>query len=417
MGQIDLFEPDHTEKVVSEILDDKALSEILEVPDDQTLSEILEIPDFTERDNKADNGSDVLELECKVEETKDAVRLDTECGLEHGAEFVESDPDLVAHFQTGERGSLVNASFGHTGLVACKSKVTGDCNDLDAHQSEVAHLGVSPAQTFQDGVLPGNALAVNLHKSEVICDATNDNNFDITIGSSFKLSEVGTDESGSIDGLSMVSGPGLASRCLSPKVDISIPPRIKSNSLASRGNKEPVPVSLVSETVENSNRSDPENELLVDKTGLDNTVEVKSTADPGSIGQTGHCGANFNKSQSTVSSKLNMSSPQKAEKSLKAKVAIGLKEKDKSVATGSFVRNHAPQNLKYQSSSFSSFKEDKTDSPRDKSPAARVYRNIPRIRGPRHVIVSLDNEIGAKGKHHRQAEKDVKSSRNKPTYV
>ena len=361
MGQIDLFEPEHTEKVVSEILDDKALSEILEVPDDQTLSEILEIPDFTERDNKADNGSDVLELECKVEETKDAVRLDTECGLEHGAEFVESDPDLVAHVQTGERGSLVNASFGHTGLVACKSKVTGDGNDLDAHQSEVAHLGVSPAQTFQDGVLPGNALAVNLHKSEVICDATNDNNFDITIGSSFKLSEVGTDESGSIDLLSMVSCPGLASRCLSPKVDISIPPRIKSNSLASRGNKEPVPVSLVSETVENSNRSDPENELLLDK--------------------------------------------------------IGLKEKDKSVATGSFVRNHAPQNLKYQSSSFSSFKEDKTDSPRDKSPAARVYRNIPRIRGPRHVIVSLDNEIGAKGKHHRQAEKDVKSSRNKPTYV
>ena len=101
MGQIALFELDHTDKSVLPLTDDKALSEILEVPDSQTPSQVLEIPDFNEGKNKADNGSDGSEMEFKVE-TKDAVR--SECGYEHESEFVQSGSHLVALGKHGGRG-------------------------------------------------------------------------------------------------------------------------------------------------------------------------------------------------------------------------------------------------------------------------------------------------------------------------
>ena len=422
MGQIDLFEPDLTDKVVSEILDDKALSEILEVPDDQTLSEILEIPDFTEGDNKADNGSDVSELDCKVVETKDPVRSYTQCGIGHEDEFVECDQGLAAHVQSGKRGSLDDGSLDCTGLVAFSPKVAEDCTGFDADKAMVAHLSGSTAQTFQKDLQPCHSMTNTLDKSEAINESNEAAKDDslalkIDIGNvGPKTSEVKSDESYSTNLLSMGSGPGLASRCLSPKVDISIPSRVKSNSLASRGIKKPDCVPFMHEVNETLNISASQNQLGANKAQIKTQSEnrtVVSAPDHTSIRQTAHLGSDLNECQSAVSSNFGKSSLQTAEKDLKAKAAVGLKDKDKFVATGS------SQGLKYhpQSSSFSSFKKGIPDSSQGKRSISRIYRNIPnKTYDPRHASVNVDTETGAKGKQ-QQAMNDDLASRMKPTYV
>ena len=422
MGQIDLFEPDLTDKVVSEILDDKALSEILEVPDDQTLSEILEIPDFTDGDDKADNGSDVSELDCKVVETKDAVRSYTECGLGNRAEFSQSNSGLVAHVQTCNRGSLDDGlgdgSLDCTGLVAFSPKVAEDCTGFDTDKTKVAHLSGSTAQTFQNDAQPCHGMTNTLDKSEAINESKDDSlalKIDIgNVGS--KTSEVKSDESYSTNLLSMGSGPGLASRCLSPKVDISIPSRVKSNSLASRGSKKPDCVPFMHEVNETSNISASQIQLGANKAQIKTQSEnktVESTPDHTSIRQTAHLCSDLNECQSAVSSNFGKSSLQTPEKNLKAKAAVGLKDKDKFGANGS------SQDLKYhpQSSSFSSFKKGIPDSSQGKRSISKIYRNIPnKSHDPRHASVNVDTETGVKGKQ-QQAMNDDLASRIKPTYV
>ena len=431
MGQIDLFEPDNTDKVVSEILDDKALSEILEVPDDHALSEILEIPDFTDGASKADTVSDISELDCKVVETKDAVRSCTEGGLGHGAEVVESDLNSVAYNETDNRNCLKDGPLGCTGLVAPSSKVIENGTDFHAKKPMVAKTSDSTAHTSQADTQSDQAV-INAHdKSKVIRmlnEAENDDGLGMKGDTSnivSETSEMKSDHSGSPNNQSVGSGPGLASRCLSPKVDISIPSRVKSTySLASRGIKKPnlIPVvSQINETSEkDSDKSGLKNQLVENQAQIRTPSEnrkANTDADHRPIRETAYLGTYVDGCQSTgSSSKLDKPSLQSVGKDLKAKAAVELKEKDIFVANDITAKPSAPQDLKYhpESSSFASFKKGMPDLSLDKRSISRVYRNIPnKTKGPRHAVINT----GAKRKCEQQGKNDDIFSGMKPTFV
>ena len=430
MGQIDLFEPDSTDKVVSEILDDKALSEILEVPDDHVLSEILEIPDFTDGASKADTVSDVSELDCKVVETKDAVRSCTEGGLGHGAEVVESDLNSVAHNETDNRNCLKDGPLGCTGLVAPSSKVIENGTDFHAEKAMIAKNSDSTAHTSQADTHSDHAV-INAHDKSKVIKVLNEDKTDDGLGlkiDSYSIhtetSEIESDHSGSPFNLSVGSGPGLACRCLSPKVDISIPSRLKSTfSLASRGTKKPNLIPVVSQINEtskkDSDKSCLENQLVENQAQIrtpSENREAEADGDHRSIRETANLGTYVDGCQSTDSSSKLGKPLQSVGKDLKAKAAVELKEKDIFVANDIIGKSPVPQDLKYhpESSSFASFKKAMPDPSLDKRSISRAYRNIPnKTKSPRHAVVSAV----AKRKCEQQGKNDDIASGMKPTFV
>lgn len=432
MGQIDLFEPDHTEKAPYDLLDDKALSEILELPDDNTLSEILEIPDSTDGDSKADNDSDISEVDLKVE-TKDCVRH--EWDLDHENEFSLTDSNLVAPFKPEDEGvqlsdhsSVVAQSFlDNDGSVAKQSLFAlgqGSSIAQTAHDHTLSNHNVNVRQAHISQVIPDSVKSnhVNNGKSELETATDSKTQKDEKVGSSpAKMIATKTD-------LSPVD------RCLSPQVDISIPAKPKSNSLASRRSKETNNVSVVPENVQNPKQdknanshkisvvpnADLDKISIVDKTEPNIDARAHTQLNPRHLRTSSH------QSKLTISSKLDKPISHKSEKDSVAKQEGDLAKKDKSVAPGNSASSPVSQSLPKnhsRSSQVTRSKQTNVVGVGDKSPSTRVYMHTaekPRNHQHQAVVTVKDETVTAtKDKLPRQTRMEavLKTSRNKPTFV
>ena len=418
MGQIDLFEHDHNSKSPSDLLDDKALSEILEVPDDNLLSEMMELPDFTEGELKADSNSDVSEVELKVE-TKDCVRL--ECDMNHGNELSQTDANLVAHLKSDNEGvelsdhnSLVaQPSLGNDGLVAQQSLVPPG------------------AQTAHDQTLSGqNGNDSGACNSEVISTAVKTNN---TNEGKSELENVVDSKSQKPASKVKNTNTDLspANRCMSPYVDISIPPKPKSNSLASRKSKVNNPLCVLTENVQKPNQVQNSDHLASiapnaksDKSAV--LVKTESTGDTRIIANKSPPHLR-EKSESSGSFKVSKPNSCDSAKHLEGKRELDLAKKEKIEASAiksvydPVAKSHPKSHSQWTQGSR--FKQNNVIRARDKSPSAKVYlHSAEKPRSHQHQAeVSVKDETvnPVKGKPSRttRMEAMLKSSKKKPAYV
>ena len=445
MGQIDLFEHDNkdTGKALSEILelpdDDRSISEILELPDDnRSLSEILEIPDLTEGDFKADNDSDVSEFDCKLE-TKDKVRLecDQDCCETQSFEIdlakVASEApvnlvDSVTAHRDSDGSSLaqhsVNAldeGFLQVQMVEksvevdhIKENTKAKPNKNAVEKSISKEMAQSP-----DAVLSVDQVSSGLDpvKTKSAHETMSEAKTDETDGIDKHRETLLTSKHGSASELT-VKEPNLESRCLSPNVDISIPPRPKSNSLASRKSKETTKVSVVSEKseiLEGAKHADTNNVSVGDITSP--KPGMKAQKQSGSV----------DASKASVSASLSQALPQNENEISKSKTEPVLKQsknsakKIHSASIGAFDEKNNQSMPKY--GQVSKHKQTDTLRTKDKSPSRRVYRHgIDKAPSSQHeAVVSVQDETvhTAKGKASRPGKKAsiTKALRTKPTYV
>ena len=293
-------------------------------------------------------------------------------------------------------------------LTAQMSSISGDTDTgvSGAHQSELTQgQGSTTAQTSPDSIQPGQTVSEKSRKSVVISgnvEAADKNNGSlekkITTGyKSVNASKLGT---------------CTTERCFTPKIDISIPPRPKSSSLASRRAKEST--SITSEPVIDEipnklvGRTDLEN---VPKQDLDAEVQThQGTAQP-----TSHFSEHFSGSESLGAAKQNKSLPQKSEK-----VSVTLAKQDKSVISGNSVGSqdsHAPKNVHHPSKNASTKQTKTAEASRNKSPAAVCRQTSSQPAAS--VSVKNETKTFTKSKHQQEAKKEVAAQRSKtkPVYV
>ena len=441
MGQIDLFEHDNkdTGKALSEILelpdDDRSISEILELPDDnRSLSEILEIPDLTEGDFKADNDSDVSEFDCKLE-TKDKVRLecdqdccDTQSGEADLARIASEAPVNLVGSATALRdsdgGSLAQHSVNalDEGLLQVQmveksvevdhiKESTKAKPNIHAFENSVSkEMAQSP-----DGMLSVDLVSTGLDPVETKSahETMSETKTNETDGIDKQRETLLTSKHGSASQLT-IKEPDLESRCLSPNVDISIPPRPKSNSLASRKSKETTKVSVVSEKSEipeGAKHADTYNASVGDITPPKPGMRAQKLS--GSVDE----------SKASISASLsqneNVISKSETEPVLKQSKNSAKKINSASIDALDEKKNQCMP--KY--GQVSKHKQTDTLRTKDKSPSRRLYRHgIDKASSSQHeAVVSVQDETvhTAKGKASRPGKKAsiTKALRTKPTYV
>ena len=237
MGQIDLFEHDNkdTGKALSEILelpdDDRSISEILELPDDnRSLSEILEIPDLTEGDFKADNDSDVSELDCKLE-TKDKVRLefDQDCcetqSFETDLAKVASEApvnlvDSVTALRDSDGASLAQHSVNALDEGFLQVQMVEKSDDVDhINENTIAKPTIRVDENSVSKEIaqsPDAMLSVDSVKTKSAHETISENKTNETDGIDKHRETLLTSKHGSASELT-VKEPNLESRCLSPE--------------------------------------------------------------------------------------------------------------------------------------------------------------------------------------------------------
>ena len=439
MGQIDLFEHDNkdTGKALSEILelpdDDRSISEILELHDDdnRSLSEILEIPDLTEGDFKADNDSDVSELDCKLE-TKDKVRLefDQDCcetqSFETDLAWVASEApvnlvDSVTALRDSDGGSLAQHSNnaldeGFLQVQMVEKSVEVDHIKENTIAKPNIHV-VDNSISKEMAQSPDAVLSVDSVKTKSAHETKSETKTNETDGIDKHRETLLTSKHGDTSELT-VNEPNIDSRCLSPNVDISVPPRPKSNSLASRKSKETTKVSVVSEKSEipeGAKHADTNNVSVADVTPP--KPGMKAQKQSGSV----------DTSKAPISASLSQALPQNENiisKSETDPVLKQIKNSSKKISSASidaFDEKNNQSMPKY--GQVSKNKQTDTLRTKDKSPSRRVYRHgIDKASSSQHeAVVSVQDETvhTAKGKASRPGKKApiTKALRTKPTFV
>ena len=430
MGQIDLFEPDYKDKV---------LSEIVEIPDDKSVSEILEIADLTDGDLKADNDSDISELECKV----DKVRL--ECDQKYEAQSSETDLAVVTHdaqvnmfeVPTDQNSvithkSLDDDSFAQHSVVApdqgCSLTQSALALNVEVNKSQIIsnmeskpnidqHPNSKKQAQMSDVIVSVHSKCTHPSHSnanlvqETSSDAkTHDDNTGNSLAKHLTLkSDSSSDQT--------VREPSPDKRCLSPNVDISIPPRPKSNSLASRRSKEITTVSVVSEELEipkQTESTDVNN--IPTKTQSEQPTKVQTVSGPANLNNVPHL-AGLSKSSNLQT--LNETVPKDSGSKHKN---VPKKNISATNSDSCSVAEKCPQNLP-QSAQESRYKQSNIPRTKDKSPSRRVYKHgLDKSPGTQNrVVISVKDETvtATKGKPPQPAKKEAvtKVSRTKQVFV